>query len=234
MFLISRVVITKFIIIGVYTKLYLDINNTLIKTGCRMCTPENAFNFISRRYDLINADINCSLFSPELLIKVFKYSHIPYEIISQILANIKDKALLQQCQLTCKKWSQAAQEQTYKEVELYTDNKAKRFFATLAESSSSPGFFLKYLELNDALFKNEEDNYDPAQHISLIVTPCPNVEALYLPQFKAIDKRLTQEREKGNLQQVRDLSMDQKPSALLHISNIMLAFRSTIELSLYQ
>jgi hypothetical protein len=69
MFLISRVVITKFIIIVVLkddTKLYLDINNIFIKIGCRMCTPENAFNFISRRYDLtkvnnLNTDHQCKV-----------------------------------------------------------------------------------------------------------------------------------------------------------------------------
>jgi hypothetical protein len=69
MFLISRVVITKFIIIGVLkdgAKLYVDINNTFIKIGCRMCTPENAFNFISSRYDLtkvnnLNIDHQCKI-----------------------------------------------------------------------------------------------------------------------------------------------------------------------------
>lgn len=70
--------------------------------------------------------------------KIKRSKKIPYEILTKIFSNITNKKQLAQCQLTCKGWSRAAQEQLYKKVEIKSSESAKSLLEALEESPSPP------------------------------------------------------------------------------------------------
>ncbi|RCH77555.1 hypothetical protein CU098_006418, partial [Rhizopus stolonifer] len=83
---------------------------------------------------------------------------LPQEILEEIFKYLSPKDNTQ-CQLTCRRWEQLAQEAVYKEVEIVDDDQMTSFLQSLATSVSLPGKLIRHINIKYPSEEEVTDNY---------------------------------------------------------------------------
>jgi hypothetical protein len=106
------------------------------------------------------------------------WKHLPVEILNLVFdevasCNYEVSKNLCQCQLVCKKWSEAAQRHLYKSVSIRKHESFMKLFATLCSSESNPGRFIK-----DITLSQYGQGQSSIEFLHLLLLKCANIEKL--------------------------------------------------------